>query len=201
MSRRRHGVCSDGTKFRGLISKHERELEREYRNRVTPVKWDYLSYFKAYTHLLLQQSDSQEYPRSRRGLLSELFREEEAVQSSRSSWEPEPPVEGMIFDIGRSGALPSAHLATGYQVESLHLDSGFYISVPIDIAEEEEDHQEEHAQGSPIWAFTVQHGKAGSCRVEAPSNGTVGDLRPDVFNWCGVPPCEQRFLMEGLPLP
>ena len=56
------------------------------------------------------------------------------VYSCRVAAEPEPPVEGMIFDIGRSGAPPSTHLATGNQVELLHLDSGFYISVPRDIA-------------------------------------------------------------------
>ena len=218
MSRRRHGVWSDGKKFKGLISKHEMEYERERRNRDTPVEWDYLSYFKAYTHLLLQKPYvTQAHPSTRRGLLSEVFREEEAVQDSMTTREPEPPFEGMIFDLSRSGALPSKRLTTGIQMESLHLDSGFYISVPEDIAvvrpqgdgkqrkagqmEEGEACQDESASGRSTWAFTVQHGEAGSCRVEAPSNGTVGDLQPDVYNLCGVPPCEQRFLMEGLPLP
>ena len=139
------------------------------------------------------------------------------TQTSMSAWEPAPPFEGMIFDIGSSGALPSSRLSTGYQTESLHLDSGFYISVPKDVPlgrppgdneqytasqlEEEEVSQEKHASSTPVWAFTVQHSEAGSCRVEAPSNGTVGDLRPDVSKWCGVPAREQRFLMEGLPLP
>ena len=115
----------------------------------------------------------------------------------------------MIFDIGSSGALPSSRLSTGYQTELLHLDSGFYISVPKDVPlgrpageneqhtasqlEEEEVSQDKHASSTPVWAFTVQHSEAGSCRVEAPSNGTVGDLRPDVSKWCGVPAREQRF--------
>ena len=158
MSGRRHGVWSDGTKYKGLHMKHQ----RDYMNRATPVKRDYLGYFKAYTQLILQESwVTQAHPRARRGLLSETFREEEAGQTSTSAWEPAPPFEGMIFDIGSSGALPSSRLSTGYQMELLHLDSGFYISVPKDVPlvrppgeneqhtasqlEEEEVSQDKHA--------------------------------------------------------
>ena len=49
--------------------------------------------------------------------------------------------------------------------------------------------------------LTVLHGTAGTIQLKGRSEGTVGDLRKDVHKRCGMPTKDQRFTMEGLPLP
>ena len=97
------------------------------------------------------------------------------------------------------------------------MDSGYHISVPrhIDVGSQHgEEERREALMGdsegrsldglpsdNPYLNLTVSHGSTGTMQLKARSDGTVGDLKKEVSKWCGVPPDDQRFSMEGLPLP
>ena len=54
---------------------------------------------------------------------------------------------------------------------------------------------------NPYLLLIVLHGSTGTIQLKGQSDGTVGDLRKEVSKWCGVPTEDQRFTVEGLPLP
>ena len=98
-------------------------------------------------------------------------------------------------------------------LELLQVDSGYHISVPrhIDVGSPhgEEEQQEEQARdnegrskGLPTdisnLLLTVSHGPTGTIQLKGQSDGTVGDLRKEVSKWYGVPPEDQRFIMEKI---
>ena len=48
------------------------------------------------------------------------------------SCEPPAPASGVLFDIRQSSQCTAAHSAAGRAVESVHLDSGYYICLQLD---------------------------------------------------------------------
>ena len=111
--------------------------------------------------------------------------------------------------------ISSAPIGTAFEL--IQVDSGYHISVPrhIDVGSPQGEEERRKAQagdgegrsldglseGNSYLNLTVTHGSAGSTQLKARSDATVGDLKKEVSKWCGVPPEDQRFSMEGLPLP
>ena len=78
----------------------------------------------------------------------------------------------MLFDIRQSSPCTAVHSAAGRAVESVHLDSGYYVylpeniqleadpvSDPCDGAEEKEDPQVEEGQGDEEIKITVRRAR------------------------------------------
>ena len=179
MSRRRYGVTSDGDKFKGLTIHYElderrraREEERDaWHYHATMAELDVVEYQRAYTHLVAHQRGIGACAPKRRGILvGEVQESVDAV--GLPSCEPPAPAIGVLFDFRQSSLCTAVHSAAGRAVESVHLDSGYYVylpeniqleadpvSDPCDGAVEKEDPQVEEGQGDEEIKITVRHGK------------------------------------------
>ena len=130
------------------------------------------------------------------------------------SCEPPAPASGVLFDFRQSSLCTAVHSAAGRAVESVHLDSGYYVylpeniqldavtvSDPCDGAVEKEDHQVEEGPGDEEIEITVRHGKKRSRCFTLCTSGRVRDLQQEIHSWCQLPPEEQRLFRNGIRLP
>ena len=108
---RRYGVVSHSSKHHGLRPNIRGPLPKEkesYRDN------GYFEYHKVFTHSLPPVHEANNDTDDSRHVVS-------------------PPVDGVLFDIRRSGAFYSLWPSWETEAETIQLDSGYYIEVPKDI--------------------------------------------------------------------
>ena len=131
MSRRRYGVTSYGDKIKGLSERWEKErickallLGRDpWYYHATLAELDFPKYQQAYTSLATQQHGICTPTPGCRGIPSAVVKEEVAAIMSALA----APAKGVLFDIRRCSQRLEPHRVTNGEVESIHLDSGYYV--------------------------------------------------------------------------